>query len=861
LAYTNATFHIDDGLVSGVPGSDAVRSTIASVVFSNPSGTTVRGTKVAHGLVTGAVVTVSGCTQAYANDVWKITKQTADTFDLDGALWASFTGADVTGDVVPFGGSSWTDAWATITSGATAARIAPGDTVKIAKSPAPTSLGTTATWTNGPLPATQSITSSTNATPVVVTLNSHGYVNGDIVQVLAHATNTAANGTWVVANKTANTFELAGSVGNGVGGATGTVQNVNAKAVVLGTAQTKTVDLCNAIGVGGFAWTLANTSTVTLQASATDAKEGGYSINVSKTSPATSTLYAYRRITSLDVSGYQKLSFWIKNSVAIADTARWKICLCSDTAGATPVDTFLVPAIPSTARWVPLTLTKSGGGDMGAAIQSIAIYTGTSSPGTSNISVDDFVACTTSGLNLQSLISKNSAEQGGAETWYGLQSINGKILMLDTQTATKSGAGRGYSGTTETVTTYKRETIKTAMASSSSTNVNAINDSGSLAGGDITFSGGWDSVGGVNQGGETMYDGLNGFGTGVSISVNYVTLTRLCCTRYNNGVSITAGFYNTITTLTAANNNTASGVFINTLAASNTITTLTAANNNGTHGVLCDSSTTNNTITTLTAANNNGTHGVYYNTSKNNTITTLTAANNNGGHGVFYNSTNNNTITTLTAANNNGGYGVCYTTSYNNLIQNGPLACSGNVTAQLFNDTGTNYINNATLTGTETIGANTNAGSWLWSHNHDATAYHWGFTDGGTINSEATDRAGGTGSMWRLTISSSTRSSFYPIKLYLAKIACNANKLVTVKAWMKKSHATDIVGKLVCRGGQLAGVAADVTATKASDTSYEQLTITFTPTETGVIEIEAWAYYVNGQGNVVVEDMTITQAA
>ena len=45
-------------------------------------------------------------------------------------------------------GSTWALAWKTITSGATAARIAPGDIIRIAKSPAPASLGTTGIWTD-----------------------------------------------------------------------------------------------------------------------------------------------------------------------------------------------------------------------------------------------------------------------------------------------------------------------------------------------------------------------------------------------------------------------------------------------------------------------------------------------------------------------------------------------------------------------------------------------------------------------------------------------------------------------------------------------------------------------------------------
>ena len=44
-------------------------------------------------------------------------------------------------------GTSWAAAWKTIKTGATAARIAPGDVIRIAKSPDPVGIGS-ATWTN-----------------------------------------------------------------------------------------------------------------------------------------------------------------------------------------------------------------------------------------------------------------------------------------------------------------------------------------------------------------------------------------------------------------------------------------------------------------------------------------------------------------------------------------------------------------------------------------------------------------------------------------------------------------------------------------------------------------------------------------
>lgn len=69
----------------------------------------------------------------------------------------------------------------------------------------------------------KAITSSTNATPIVVTATSHGFSNGDLVFIDGITTGTSGNGLWKIANQAANTFELtnpitgANAVGNGVG--------------------------------------------------------------------------------------------------------------------------------------------------------------------------------------------------------------------------------------------------------------------------------------------------------------------------------------------------------------------------------------------------------------------------------------------------------------------------------------------------------------------------------------------------------------------------------------------------------------------------------------------------------------------
>jgi hypothetical protein len=71
--------------------------------------------------------------------------------------------------------------------------------------------------------APRAIASSTNASPIVITTGApHGYVSGDKVSIVGHAVNTNANGSWQIVVTGPTTFQLVGSSGNGVGGATGT---------------------------------------------------------------------------------------------------------------------------------------------------------------------------------------------------------------------------------------------------------------------------------------------------------------------------------------------------------------------------------------------------------------------------------------------------------------------------------------------------------------------------------------------------------------------------------------------------------------------------------------------------------------
>lgn len=56
--------------------------------------------------------------------------------------------------------------------------------------------------------APQSVTSSTDATPIVVTKASHGYSTGNTVSIFGHTTNVAANGIFKITVVDADTFSL-----------------------------------------------------------------------------------------------------------------------------------------------------------------------------------------------------------------------------------------------------------------------------------------------------------------------------------------------------------------------------------------------------------------------------------------------------------------------------------------------------------------------------------------------------------------------------------------------------------------------------------------------------------------------------
>lgn len=175
---------------------------------------------------------------------------------------------------------------------------------------------------------------------------------------------------------------------------------------------------------------------------------------------------------------------------------------------------------------------------------------------------------------------------------------------------------------------------------------------------------------------------------------------------------------------------------------------------------------------------------------------------------------------------------------------------------------GATLMRNCVIEDSTEFSAGSSQTGFVWSFDHDNTpGNHWGFTAGGTINWQTTVKEGAAVGSWRVNVSGSIRAIFQPVYFRLAEIAVSASSLVTVNVWVKKDHATNIGAAIYVEDAifNISGVVAS-TATKANDTDWEELTLTFTPTEAGIVPIYASAFYVAGTSDAYFGPITVTQA-
>ena len=747
-------------------------------------------------------------------------------------------------------GTSFATRWQTITSGATTARIAPGDEIRVMASPDPTSMGS-ATWTGGGRPLSATITSSTNATPIVITTTaSHGLVTGDYVMITGHTINTNANGVWRVGTTpTGTTFQIlqidgTNTTGNGVGGATGNFTKANNLVVKTASALVQNIALLGGLGQKP-AWTAS--ANVTTAVETTNFKEGNGSTSIAIAAAFTTGKAAYYTLPStLNLSGYQQVSFWVRQTAGtIGAAGATYVALCTDTIGDTVAHTCNVPALGATGQWFPVTVNL--GTNLNSAIRSVAFYVVTDNAAQTFL-LDNIIACkaasSADSVTLTSLISKSDGT--GDEAWYAAQSINSDAIMLANinNTAANSTGIRGYNGVTETVTTYKRETVKVdPQATSDANGLGVINDSGT-AGNVIAYSGGWNRTDMSTQTGVTWLDGQNGNGRGVTAlsARSFVTIDRINLCRYSSALIWSSGSDVSIGNMYTTANSTI-GIDIQVGSRAVTFTNCWSNNNNGGMTI----SGIGSVFTTVKLVANNSTNGLTFNGARYNSVGSLVAGNNGTSAtnaNLRFVSSLNCTVGTATLAN---------AAASSSIITTGSLSCSVNAGSSSGNAQGVSisstttpselYLNNFTINEATEVATGV-GGGFLYSNRHDNTDNNsWVWQSGiGTINQQTSVVDSPATTAWQMRPTSTDAAATSPLMLKLGTVVCAASSLVTVTARMRRDN-TGLTMRLICPGGQISGVATDVsTDMTAAANTWETVTITFTPTKAGAVDIYAYAF-------------------
>jgi len=712
-------------------------------------------------------------------------------------------------------GADWANAWQTMKYGATAARIAAGDVMRIAKSPDPTSLGINGTWTDGGLTLT------------------------------------------------------------------------------LASALNSEIEPCEAI------WTAGTNCTTSRHASYE--KMGTYACSVTTNASVTGAQkLCYAATTNSDYSGYQQISLWIiRPSKDMAD-GLITVNLCSDTTGDTVVDTITLPYLELNYSH---NLTIDTGGALGGSIQSVAIYC-TGNCASTTFYFDNIVASKDSSsadsLTLSSLIGKNDGK------WYPIKYIDGTTVAIDNGNNTYgSTVGRGAYTASETVTTWKREAIRVTGTQAAGTQYHfELTDNGS-SGSEIEYQGGWNTSTTV-QDGETWWDNYSGSRYGLRmVNKQWNKINKLSFVRGYQGVNlgtnsnnctisnasfighVNSGIYTVYSTGHTTNfdtvysmNNTADGWNCNGLL--NVTITDMYLENNADDGLEFAGVASNrgNTITNLSCCNN-GDYGLYSYHIINNKFNNVTIEDN-GDYGWYMHYSCDNEIDTITVQNNttfdvyslvctrnkwidytsaktSGTASSGFTSAYedNTHIYGG--STSGH-TQSIYSNRGTVHVYDFTMgEASETSGHTASSKASVVSINHDGTTdNHKIFYSYATVSSEASVRHTASGIAWKVSPTSSTYwKENTPVEFQIAEVVCIANTAVTVKAWFRRDN-TGLSMSLIAKSDQLTGMTTDYSdsITAAVDT-WEELSITFTPTDTGVVKIYAQAYG-GTTYNGYVDDVSIT---
>lgn len=749
-------------------------------------------------------------------------------------------------------GTTFANRWQSLTSGALAARTAPGDTIRVIQSPAPTSLGQNATWTDGS--RTVTLTSA-------VTIPIH-----------------AATSAWTAVTNSSSTTST-----NRKFGSTSTSLSV-AAGFTTGKSHYATTPGGNYTAYEQITFWIMQTAGTLASA------DGEISLRLCSDTTGDTVLHTFNipRICALNV--WQ--AFTINKGSSITGTIQSVAFYINTDRGA---QTFLINNIEavkaaSAADSLSLTslISKNSGTEGWFAIDSISsnsvvLRTGGTSYNLSNAGAVPTYAGTTATvttwkrepLNLPSLI---TADSNGASP-FGIVNESG----TSGSPITYSGGWNSTDMSTQTGDTYISGVNGLGYAIAnygySFVNFDKINlvnfrigvyTSGALSNFNITAK----DISFNNY--ANFYLENASAATEGPVNCSYTIDNVLCAgSSAGKGIEIYRSAKNIRFDIINLNSNWSQGFFSSgDGGVSNpwmiSKIKLNATNCRRNYTGIYSFSLTQSTFTFATVTNNTTEQLLFsqklgstlYAGVIENTFKITSAVGSSSGIVIIYGfeSTVNNTFDLTGATVSNGSVGVLFGKgSSGNKIIGGTF--SSNTGQDISIDGGLLTCIGTTLSSTTPYSIWEPGVSQIKFQKYGNVANdHRHYYEYGSVLTDTTIRKTATGISWKISPTSTKYvTEDFPMVLPVGRVAVNASSLVTAKVWVYRTN-TAITAKLVCKGGQIAGVSSDVVDTaNGSASTWEELSITFTPSEDGVIDLEVQVFG-GTTHSVYVDDLSVIQA-
>ena len=612
-------------------------------------------------------------------------------------------------------------------------------------------------------------------------------------------------------------------------------------AVTFAAGRVKVVDECEADWAG-----VANV-TISHDTAAANRVAGSASMKAVFASAFTTGKAAYHDFgagNELDLSAFQGLSCWLRVGNKDIAAGTLKLCLCSDAAGDVVVDEVELHdgyAVYGQSDY-PVAM-KTGGGNLGASIRSIALYCD-SDPGTAAVLLDNIVAIKALSdadhICHRCLLSQD--DKVGKVPLWGVYSF--------TDDTTLELTGEFYGGSEGAVATKRWECEVVPKSVRILPSVGTRMEP-------VLYSGGWDFVGGSQSG----ITALRAWRTSSSIAYSMVfvdaeVLEKFCfcssvgtnsypkdlsfidCAWVGNGTA-ESGLYASYSSYTKG------AVLERWLLRRCTFTGIRGwAVNMNPHGITdtyCNAvlSTCFEDVIAYSCQGISLTSPIHFR-ARNLNVSNCHQGSSSSSYGLYFPGAGIGPVDIYgLVCKDNASYGITFADAFG-IARIWDLVTSGNATAAISVGTGIDLTLFNPSCSEEVVLANIGNVARVAQLKRDGDAdTHVITTASGTIAADDTIRHTASGVAWRFN---PTGDAFPILRLKLATIAVKVGVEATLGLYARRDHE-EIIGRLIIPGGQLSGMPNDLISTIAgSPDMWKLLSLVFTPSETGTIDlyVEVW---------------------